>query len=115
MTIRLAGALRAWGTPGFNDALKQEIEQMDHDRLPLQQGLSVGNHVLDQPVSAMVIAAAESDGAIRAKVGIFYTSILTGCACTNDPTPESENSEYCVVQLDIDRATAETQVKLVEG
>jgi hypothetical protein len=114
MTIQLAGALRAWGTPDFNDALKQEVEQLGSDHLPLQQGLSVGNHVLDQSVSAMVIAASESDGAIRAKVGIFYASILTGCACTNDPTPESENSEYCVVQLDIDRATAETRVRLVD-
>jgi len=114
MTIRLTNSLRAWGTPVFNDVLKQEIEQLDHDRLPLQQGLSAGSHVLGDKVNAMVIAASETDGAVRAKVGLFYGSILAGCSCADDPTPVDELSEYCVVQLDIDKATAETAVSLVE-
>ena len=114
MTLRLTESLRAWGTPVFNDVLKQEIAQLDRDRLPLQQGLSAGSHVLDAKVNAMVIAASETDGAIRAKVGIFFASILAGCSCADDPTPVDELSEYCVVQFAIDKATAETAVSLVE-
>jgi hypothetical protein len=112
--IRLMQASRAWGTPEFNAALKRDVERLDPDTLPLQQGLSMGSHVLDKPVSAMVIAASEADGVIRAKVGIFYASILAGCACADDPTPVSENSEYCVVRFDIDRASGEARLSLVD-
>lgn len=114
MTIRLINSVRSWGTPAFTDVLKQEIEQLAADQLPLQQGLSAGSHVLDGTMSVMVITAWETGGTIRAKVGLFYDSILAGCACADDPTPVNELSEYCVVQLDIDKTTAETAVTLLE-
>ncbi|MBK8163594.1 MAG: hypothetical protein IPK65_10780 [Gammaproteobacteria bacterium] len=114
MTIRLTHSLSTWGTPGFSHALKREIEQLDHDNLPLQRGLAMGSHVLDNPVSAMVINATEADGIIRARVGLFYSSILTGCACADDPTPVNENSEYCVVRFDIDTSTGAAQVELLD-
>ena len=50
---------------------------------------------------------------IRAKAGIFYTGIIPGCSCANDPTPETEYSEYCEVLFDINKRTAETLVTLL--
>ena len=41
--IQLQNALSAWGTPGFEAALKLGIVQLGIDHLPLQQGLSTGN------------------------------------------------------------------------
>ena len=41
--IRLTNTLNAWGTPDFKDIFKKEIEQMDAEQLPLQQGLSTGS------------------------------------------------------------------------
>ena len=114
MTIRLTESVRAWGTPGFNGVLKRVIEQLGSDLMPLHQALSVGSHVLEGSLSAMVIAAVEAEGSIRARVGIFYSSILAGCACADDPTPVSENSEYCVVQLDIDTVNAIETVTLLD-
>lgn len=32
--IRLTKALKAWGTPAFEGALKQEIEQLEASQLP---------------------------------------------------------------------------------
>lgn len=112
--IRLSKALAAWGTPEFNTALKRELEQLPMDALPLQAGLSASSYVLEKNnITAMVIDAREQGERVRAKVGIFYSGILGGCACADDPTPVNENSEYCVVQLDIDRATADTVATLV--
>ena len=112
--IRLAKALAAWGTPEFDAALKRELEQLPMDALPLQAGLSASSYVLDnRNIQAMVIDAHEQAGHVRAKVGIFYSGILGGCACADDPTPVNENSEYCVVQFDIDRDTADTVATLV--
>lgn len=111
--IRLTQALNAWGTPDFDGVLKKEIEQMGAEHLPLQQGLSTGSHALDNKLQAMIIGVSEDAGFIRAKAGIFYTGILTGCSCADDPTPVNEESEYCVVRLDISKATAETTVVLL--
>jgi len=111
--IRLTKALNAWGTPEFNGILKQEIEQLTIEQLPLQQGLSTGSHALDNRLKAMIISVSAEGNGIRVKAGIFYTGIIAGCSCADDPTPVSEESEYCEVQLVIDRTTAETTVVLL--
>ena len=110
--IRLTKALNAWGTPEFERALKQEIEQLDAAQLPLQQGLTTGSYALDGH-KAMIIDVTEEAGLIRVKAGIFYSGIIAGCSCADDPTPVNEESEYCVVQLDIDKQTAETTIALL--
>jgi hypothetical protein len=110
--IRLTKALNAWGTPEFERALKQEIEKMDTAQLPLQQGLTTGSYALAGH-KAMLISTSEDAGVIRVKAGIFYSGIIAGCACADDPTPVNEESEYCVVQLDIDKHTAETTIALL--
>lgn len=110
--IRLTRAVGAWGKPDFNAVLKQDIEQLDVDQLPLQQGLSTGSYVAGKEFSAMIISAADREDFIRAKAGIFYKGILGGCSCADDPTPVEEQSEYCEVQLDINKKTAEATVTL---
>jgi hypothetical protein len=111
--IRFIDALNAWGTPDFNVILRQEIERLTADQLPLQQGLSSTSHALDNRISAMIISVAGEEGAIRAKAGIFYAGIVAGCSCADDPTPVTEQGEYCVVQVTIDKATAEATLVLL--
>jgi hypothetical protein len=111
--IRFAAALRAWGTPEFNGVLKREIEELEAARLPLQEGLTSSSHALHDRVSAMIIDAADAGTVIRAKAGIFYIGIVAGCSCADDPTPVPEQNEYCVVQLTIDKTTAETTLRLL--
>jgi len=111
--IRLPKSLNAWGTSEFKEILKQEIEQLDARQLPLQQGLSASSYVTDRPFQAMIIGASEEAGLIRVKAGIFYTGVIAGCNCADDPSPVDEQNEYCVVQFGIDRKTAETAVMLL--
>lgn len=111
--IRLAKSLNAWGTPDFEDILKAEIEQMGAEQLPLQQGLSTSSHALDDKLSVRIISVSGDAYFIRAKVGIFYTGIIAGCNCADDPTPVEEQNEYCEVQLDISKLTADTTVALL--
>ncbi|MBK9161169.1 MAG: hypothetical protein IPM27_06350 [Nitrosomonadales bacterium] len=110
--IRLENALNAWGTADFATVLQREVAQLGVAQLPLQRGLSVGSHVLDTPVTVMVNNISERDGSLRIRVGIFFQSVIAGCSCADDPTPASELNEYCEVQLDIDKATAETVIEL---
>ena len=113
-TIRLDKTLSAWGTHEFVQALKMELEQVTIDSLPLQQGLSIGNAVANEPVTVVINHVVETGDVIRATVGIFFKSVIGGCSCTDDPTPASEINEYCEVQLEIDTHSAATAVALVD-
>ena len=45
--------------------------------------------------------------------GIFYTGVVAGCSCADDPTPVEEQHEYCEVLIEINRATAEAVIRLL--
>ena len=112
--IKLPKSLNAWGTPAFRDAFKEEVERLDPALLPLQQGLARSSHVTARPFQATPLGAHVEDGRLRAKTGIFYSGIIAGCSCADDPTPIDEQTEYCVLQFDLDMTTAEATVTLVE-
>lgn len=111
--IRLNKSLKAWDVPEFSDVFKREIEKLDAYLLPLQLGLMISSHVSDRPVQAMILKQSEEADLIRVKAGIFYTGIIAGCSCADDPTPIAEQNEYCVLAFCIDKQTAETTVTLV--
>jgi hypothetical protein len=106
-------SLAAWNTPAFDGILRQEIDQMDAGQLPLQHGLVTGSHVVDKQHRAMILGVTETSNIIQARAGIFYTSVIAGCNCADDPTPVDENAEYCEVRFDIDQRTAEATVTLL--
>jgi hypothetical protein len=112
--IRLTEALNAWGTPDFEAALKGEVEKLDNDQLPLQQALSTSSHVTDRPRTLSIIRVADGENLIHVKAGIFYSGIIAGCSCADDPTPIGEQNEYCVVQIEINKRTAEATVTLLD-
>jgi hypothetical protein len=106
-------ALSAWDTPGFRELVKQELEQLDAGSLPLQQGLSQGSHVSDKKYSVMILNVLERSSVIYVKAGVFFSGIVPGCSCADDPTPDNEYAEYCELLLEIDKATTETTVSLL--
>lgn len=111
--IRLPAALDAWNSPQFMAVLKREIERLGGGQLPLQQGLTASSHALDDRFDAMIIGTADDAGFIHAKVGVFFSGIITGCSCADDPTPVEPQNEYCEMIFAIDKATAETTVTLL--
>ena len=112
--IKLINALQAWRTPEFENILKHEIQNLDAELLPLQAGLSQSSYVGDAAISVVILRVTETSDLIRAKTGIFYAGIIAGSCCADDPTPVCEQTEYCEVQFDIDKRTAETKVFLLQ-
>jgi len=112
--LELKRTLAAWQTPEFKTVVKDEIEHLDAGFLPLQQGLSQSSVALADKLRTMILAVVEEPGCLRVKAGLFYTGIITGCSCADDPTPLNEIDEYCVVRFDIDRNTAAATVTLLE-
>lgn len=111
--MRLISTLNAWGTSTFETTLKHELEQVDVHLLPLQQALTQSSYTSGENRSVRVISIADDPQRIQVKAGIFYTGIIAGCNCADDPTPVNELNEYCEVQLEIDKTTAETTVTLL--
>lgn len=112
--IRFPDAVAAWGTPAFERTLKTELESCPVAALPLQQALATTSYALDGRIEAMVLSAAEHDGVIRVRAGVFFSGLVAGCSCADDPTPVEAQPEYCVLQLDIDRTTGEATARAVE-
>src|SRR3569623_1734609 len=110
--IRLPEAVSAWGTPDFSGVLTRLL--ISHaEQLPLQQGLVPGNYAHDDGVDVMIVAVSAQGEGRRVTAGVFTSGIIAGCSCAVDPTPVEAQPEYCVVQVDIDKATAETCIRLV--
>ncbi len=112
--VRMTHVLKAWGKSGFSEVLVDELGRLNEDELPLQAGLAAGSYSLARPLEIMVIGTDEKTDTIEAKVGIFYRSLIPGCACEGDPTVEDEQNEYCIVRVTIDKQSAETAFTLVE-
>lgn len=105
---RLPRALDAWNTPDFAGALKRELEALGATALPLDRFMVASSAVLDAPLTVLVLDSAERDGRIRARVGVFFSGIVAGCSCADDPTPVEAQTEYRELLLGIDMATGET-------
>lgn len=111
--MQLTRVLNAWGSPTFNEVLKREIARMDAELLPLQQALTQTSYTSGANRSVLILDVQGEASFIRVKTGIFYSGMMPGCSCADDPTPMSEITEYCEVLFDIDKITAETTVTLV--
>ena len=111
--MRLEKTVAAWQTPAFEEVFKAEVGKLGMEQLPLQQALSQGSYASDENLGILVMSVSARQESIQVKAGVFYTGILPGCACTDDPAPANEYTEYCEVLFSIDRQTAEATVSLL--
>lgn len=112
--IKLTQTIHAFATPEFKAVVKKEIQNIDPTLLPLQQGLSLSSYVGPSAFSAIILNVTEENDTVRVKAGIFYTGIIAGCSCSDDPSPTDEQTEYCELQFNINKKTAESAVKLLK-
>lgn len=111
--LQLTNILNAWETPAFAEIFKKEITAMEVTLLPLQQGLVQTSYTDGANRCVIIISTVNEAHTLRIKTGIFYSGIMAGCSCADDPTPITEITEYCEVQFDIDKLTAETTITLL--
>ena len=111
--MKFTKALDVYDSPDFNIVVKHEIQQLDPLLLPLQQGLAHSNYVADSAFDVTILKVTDEAEEIKVKAGIFYTGIIAGCSCSDDPSPVDEQNEYCEVQFDINKKSAEASVTLL--
>jgi hypothetical protein len=105
--------LTAWSTAEFESVARQEILALNPDLLPLQQGLTHSNTASANRLDVRIINTSTTDDQLRLKAGLFYTGIIAGCSCSDDPTPQDEINEYCEVLFEIDRRSGAATVSLL--
>ncbi|MFO7543320.1 MAG: hypothetical protein R6W97_11035 [Thiobacillus sp.] len=110
MSLYLPAALADWGTPGFHATLKRELEALAPDALPLQQGVAHGGLADGTDVAVSVFGTRDDALAIHAEVGVFYSEIIAGCSCGDDPMPLPA---YCVMRFSIDKHSAQTAISIL--
>jgi hypothetical protein len=114
--LHLVNTLQAWEHESFIDTLGEELNQLDPDHLPLQQCLSQGSHVLqDEDYKIMLLNQSANSQSIRLTIGIFFSSVIAGCSCADDPTPLDTCSEYGELLITIDRQTAVAQITAIQN
>ena len=108
--VTLACSVQQWPSDLFKGVLKRELESLPAGTLPLGRAVYRGGFVYDNAVSVTVIDACEADRHIKARIGVFFTEILSGCSCGDDPSPENA---YCEMLVRISKSTAEADFELL--
>jgi hypothetical protein len=107
---RLTKSLNAWGSDSFSPVLKEELQSLQPGTLPLHCGTTRGGLADDTAVTATVLSASDAAGALQVKVGIFFTEIVAGCSCGDDP---AAYNAYCEILVRIDTQTAACTFELL--
>jgi len=106
----LPHSLQQWQSGAFENTLKSELENAKSFSLPLEKATSQGGYIDDSDISVTVIRHKARGNSIQAKVGIFFTEIIVGCSCGDDPLPVNA---YCEMLISIDRNTAEAEFEVI--
>jgi hypothetical protein len=107
---RLTKSLRSQGSEAFRQTLKAELEGLASGTLPLEKGCSRGGVADDREIAVRVLDVKQGERFIRARVGVFFSEVVAGCSCRDDPLTESA---YCEMELAIDRESAEAEFVVV--
>lgn len=101
--MKLEKSLAAWGGSAFAATLKAELETLPPGEIPLQKA---ANWAVDHaaPILVSVLGVQASEAAITARLGIFFTETIAGCACGDAPMRQSAYADF---EVTMDRATAE--------
>lgn len=110
--IQLEQTRRAWETGAREAVLKAELEGMDAAALPLQQALARGSQVAPEPFRVLVMETGVEEDWLRARVGIFFTGIVGGCQCDDEPGPPETLPEFAELEIWLDRQTAAAHWRL---
>ena len=111
--IKLTKSLAAWQSPEFASAFKREITSLGAERLLLQRALMHTSQVADEQVEAVILRTDESDTVVRVRTGIFFSGVVAGSCCADDPGSLCPQAEYCELEFTINTLTADTRVTLL--
>lgn len=109
MAIRLPDSLRDWNTERFSRSFKREIQGLPPGTLPLQARGMQNGLVDDADLSLVILQSRETEEWLEIKTGVFFSEIIGGCSCGDEPAAENA---YCEILVSISKTSAETSFLL---
>ncbi|WP_296802845.1 hypothetical protein [Thiolapillus sp.] len=61
----------------------------------------------------MLLSVGDDAGQILVRAGLFYTGIIAGCSCADDPGPVEEQNEYCEISVTIGKHSGKASLTLI--
>ncbi len=113
--LNLKSVVSDWGNESFPERFKNTVEKLGVNELPLQQGLSLSNIALDDNVKVIILNCNDLKTKIEIKAGLFYTGMIAGCNCFDDPSPIDLQNEYCEVMVAIELSSGDTSIFLLDA
>jgi len=107
----LRNTLLNWQQPQLKSVLTQELLQLDNDALPLQKATNFGGSIKPEQLDLVILSTTENNDDLLIKTGVFFTEIIGGCNCHDDPT---EENIYCEVLITINKKNASSRFMLIE-
>ncbi len=111
--IQLKNSLKAWNTTEFNRVFKLDVEKLGPEILPIQQALQFGSLALLDNFQLMIVNTSENTEQLIIEAGVFFSSLIAGCNCSDDQTPAELTNEYCEMRFTINKSNAETTIKII--
>ena len=111
MAIRLPDSLREWDTAEFSGSFKREIQGLPSGTLPLQSRGMQNGLVDDSDLSLVLLQTTETEDMYEIRTGVFFSEIIGGCSCGDEPAVENA---YCEIWVRIQKKTAAASMVLAD-
>ena len=105
-------SLQSWNTEQFKRILTQELQALESTALPLHLATTQGGYVNKDNLGITLLSATEDQFELKIKAGLFFTEIIGGCNCHDDPI---EANAYCQLEISINKGNASTRIILLEA
>ncbi len=109
-------AIEHWGSSDFPKYFKAAIKSLELSDLPLEKCCNHSAVIDKNSLDAMILSSSSDYEFINLKIGIFFCEVLSGCACSDDPSQGiiHENS-YCELLVSISRTNAQASFTYVSS
>ncbi len=100
-------AIKHWDSNDFSQYFKAAVKSLDLNELPLERCCNHSAVIDKDSLDVMILSYDADQDFIHLKIGVFFCEVLSGCACSDDPSQGiiHENS-YCELLVSIDRVSA---------
>jgi hypothetical protein len=110
--VQLPQCLGLTDADEFKRTLAGALRALPPGTLPLQAGCFQGGWADDRDIAVTVLSASQAPDRITARVGVFFTELVGGCNCHDDPL---EANGYCVLAVAIDRHSGAATIRVAAG